>query len=181
MKFFPAIDPYAVHIKDNNVITTSIVVAKMFGKQHKDILRKIKTIECSDVFRSANFCAHPYTNSQNGETYIQYDITKDGFIFLVMGFTGKKASHMKELYIDAFNRMELALQKSEVSIPQTVKILMTITNGQIPRNTTIPSDAMIIRPSELASLIESDEHFPLSEIPNILKACSKIIISKSIS
>ena len=33
-------------------------------------------------------------------------MTKDGFTFLVMGFTGKKAAKFKELYIRRFNEME---------------------------------------------------------------------------
>ncbi len=41
-------------------------------------------------------------------------MTKDGFVFLVMGFTGKKAAAFKEAYIAEFNRMEAEL----CSIPQ---------------------------------------------------------------
>lgn len=36
-------------------------------------------------------------------------MTRDGFMFLVMGFTGKPASEFKEQFIDQFNRMEHAL------------------------------------------------------------------------
>ena len=34
-----------------------------------------------------------------------YQMTKDGFVFLVMGFTGSKAAKFKEDYINAFNEM----------------------------------------------------------------------------
>ena len=89
----------------NAVKTTSMMVAKAFGKRHSDVTRKIESLECSSDFRSANFSAHPYTNDQNGEKYTLWEITKDGFMFLVMGFTGKKAALIKEAYIEAFNRM----------------------------------------------------------------------------
>lgn len=38
-------------------------------------------------------------------------MTKDGFIFLVMGFTGQKAAAIKEAYINAFNMMALQLMQ----------------------------------------------------------------------
>lgn len=38
-----------------------------------------------------------------------YQITKNSFVFLVMGFTGKKAAQFKEAYIAEFDRMESEL------------------------------------------------------------------------
>jgi ribosome maturation protein Sdo1 len=38
-----------------------------------------------------------------GEARPAYEMTKDGFIFVVMGFTGAKAAATKEAYINAFN------------------------------------------------------------------------------
>jgi len=63
------------------------------------------------MFRSvltANFCAVQYTH--RGNEYTEYQITKDGFVFLAMGFTGKKAAQFKEAYITAFNDMEAQLR-----------------------------------------------------------------------
>ena len=34
-----------------------------------------------------------------------HNSAKDGFMFLVMGFTGKKAAQVKEAFINAFNAM----------------------------------------------------------------------------
>lgn len=50
-------------------------------------------------------------NSERQETY--FILYRDGFMLLVMGYTGKKALAMKLAYIEAFNRMEeeLARQK----------------------------------------------------------------------
>ncbi|WXF31053.1 Rha family transcriptional regulator (plasmid) [Pseudomonas aeruginosa] len=36
-------------------------------------------------------------------------MTRDGFTFLCIGFTGKEAARWKEAYINAFNKMEQAL------------------------------------------------------------------------
>ena len=96
---------------NNQLITTSKLVAETFGKLHKDILKKIKNLDCSNEFASANFCAH-VENTKAGAVNRDskfYNITKDGFMFLVMGFTGKKAARIKEAYINAFNDMEATL------------------------------------------------------------------------
>lgn len=101
---------------NNQLITTSKLVAETFGKLHKDILKKIQNLDCSNEFASANFCAH-VENTKVGAVNRDskfYNITKDGFMFLVMGFTGKKAARIKEAYINAFNDMENRLYKPKV-------------------------------------------------------------------
>jgi Rha family phage regulatory protein len=188
MNFLPTLDPSAISIKNNHATTTSLTVAKMFGKQHKDILKKLKTIECSDEFRSANFCAHPYTNSQNGETYIQYDITKDGFVFLVMGFTGKKAAHMKEAYINAFNKMEAefaqrqALQGNPYSLqapPTQTQILLTLQAGIVINTQRVPSDSIVVPPSDIPRLIRDGEYVSIYNLPAIIQAATETILKRS--
>jgi hypothetical protein len=47
-------------------------------------------------------------NDQN-KNQPMYKMTKDGFVFLAMGFTGKKAAQWKEKFILAFNDMEKRL------------------------------------------------------------------------
>ena len=44
-----------------------------------------------------------------------YDITRDGFAMLAMGFTGKEAARWKEAYISTFNAMEAKLRALYVS------------------------------------------------------------------
>jgi hypothetical protein len=43
------------------------------------------------------------------------DMTKDGFTFLVMGFTGRKAASFKEAYIARFNEMEAEIRAAAIS------------------------------------------------------------------
>ncbi|RXJ10476.1 Rha family transcriptional regulator [Lelliottia nimipressuralis] len=104
-----------VFFKDGRLVTTSQSVADYFDKQHKDVLRKIDMLDCSPEFTSANFCADVQTvgigNGAERESRC-YQITKDGFMFLVMGFTGKKAARLKEAYISKFNQMEAELHKA---------------------------------------------------------------------
>ncbi|MCK0925680.1 Rha family transcriptional regulator [Acinetobacter pittii] len=106
----------AVFIQNDQVKTSSLKVAELFGKQHKDVLRKIESLECSSEFTSAHFCAHVQTvEIGNGATRESkyYEMTKDGFIFLVMGFTGAKAAQIKEAYINTFNHMAAMLYNTQ--------------------------------------------------------------------
>ena len=95
-------------IKEGHVIVTSKDIADSFGKEHKEVLRIIKNLSCSDKFRGWNYTPSTYISIQNKELPC-FDITRDGFAFLAMGFTGPKASAFKETYIIEFNRMETTL------------------------------------------------------------------------
>ena len=95
-----------VFIEGGEVVTTSRQVAKQFGKQHRNVLRAIKNIECSEEFALLNFeQCFEINKLANGKPEPVVRMTKDGFMFLVMGFTGKKAAQMKEAFIYAFNWM----------------------------------------------------------------------------
>ncbi len=99
-----------VFIDDNRAVTTSELVAKYFNKEHKNVLRDIKNLDCSDDFAKLNFeLCYKINDLQNGKPNPYYKITKDGFMFLCMGYTGKQASQIKETYINAFNAMYEAL------------------------------------------------------------------------
>lgn len=89
-----------VKLQRNKVVTTSIKVAKYFKKIHDDVINEIESLECSYTFKKENF----FKCKEKGNIY--FTMTKDGFTFLVMGYTGKKASKFKEEYIKAFNKME---------------------------------------------------------------------------
>lgn len=95
--------------QNSELRTTTLKVAEAFNKLHKDILRKIESIDCSKEFTERNFTLSEYTDS-TGRKLPYYEMTKDGFMFLVMGFTGKKAAQVKEAYINAFNWMATQLQ-----------------------------------------------------------------------
>ncbi|PHS43111.1 MAG: hypothetical protein COB05_18630 [Marinobacter sp.] len=95
-------------VHQNQPRTTSTKVADAFGKLHKNVVQKIESLDCSASFASANFSAHDQEvaigNGAKRKSKV-YEMTKDGFMFLVMGFTGKKAAQVKEAYINAFNEM----------------------------------------------------------------------------
>lgn len=108
-----------VQIQHAQPVTTSEFVAKAFGKSHKNILAKIDEIitQVPDFFEKLNFKPLEKTVKSNlgsgSYTTRAYELTKDGFMLLVMGFTGKEAMAIKIAYIEAFNQMADKLKQIE--------------------------------------------------------------------
>jgi len=98
-----------VHVVDGQIVVSSMDIAKKFKKYHKHVLEAISKLECSDEFSQTNFRPREYV--VRGRSYPSFDVTRDGFSFLCMGFTGKEAAKWKEQYIKAFNMMESELLK----------------------------------------------------------------------
>ena len=106
MKQLIPMDTLGVFADTNDTArVNSLFVAKFFEKDHKNVLRDIKELDCSDEFRRLNFEQSSYKNDQ-GKRQPCVDMTRDGFTFLAMGYRGKKAAKFKELYIKRFNEME---------------------------------------------------------------------------
>ncbi len=103
--------------------TDSVKVAKCFGKRHDNVLRTINNVKCSAKFRLLNF-EEIFYSDEYGRSQRMFNMTKDGFMFVVMGFTGKQAAAWKEAFIEAFNRMARDLQDRSMSIEQQRHMLM---------------------------------------------------------
>ncbi|EDM4448482.1 peptidase [Salmonella enterica subsp. enterica serovar Dublin] len=113
MATIPALVQPELCIIAGKVVTSSLAVASYFGKQHKNVIQKIASLECSAEFTELNFQLSEYIDA-SGRKLPCYQITRDGFAFLAMGFTGKRAAQFKEAYINAFNQMEKQLSKPSV-------------------------------------------------------------------
>ena len=72
-------------------------------------------MECSSKFLELNFELYEYSRHLGigVREYPAYRLTRDGFAFLAMGFTGKKAAAWKERFLEAFNAMEAALLRQQ--------------------------------------------------------------------
>lgn len=62
----------------------------------------------------------PQGGSQKAEWY---EMTKDGFSFLVMGYTGEKAGQFKEMFISEFNKREALLKSDDYILMRSQQIL----------------------------------------------------------
>ena len=98
--------------KETVPMTDTLKVAEVFGKRHKNIIPAVKELDCSNEFRRLNFQPSYYLNEQN-KRQPKFNMTQDGFTFLVMGFRGKKAAEFKEAYIKQFNEMREWISKRE--------------------------------------------------------------------
>lgn len=108
----------AVAVYGGQPCTTSLKIAEVFGKRHDMVLRAIRTIDAPAEFIARNFADFTYT-AANGKANPAYQITRDGFTLLAMGFTGKAAMRFKVAYIEAFNAMDRKLceMSSAASVP----------------------------------------------------------------
>lgn len=103
-------------------VTTSLIVAEVFGKEHSKVCRDIENLSCSESFNAANFGVISYIDSR-GREQKAYEMTKDGFSFLVMGYTGEKAGQFKEAFINEFNRREMMLKSDDYILARSQEIL----------------------------------------------------------
>jgi Rha family phage regulatory protein len=104
-----------VSCNHRQAVTTSVIVAKVFGKRHKDVLKAIANLltdlEGEGISRRS-FAPRDYTD-ERGRTHLMYEMDRDGYSLLAMGFNGRKALKFKTQYIAAFNEIERALRHRE--------------------------------------------------------------------
>lgn len=145
----------SVSLHSGRPATTSLEVAKFFGKRHDHVLRDVDTLlsQLPENSLQPNF----------GETYQEQEtplgvkqvrmfiLYRDGFMLLVMGYTGKKALAMKLAYIEAFNRMEEELARQKEASPSptpddftgTLSITPSTTEDRKPLRALVGSWAQV--------------------------------------
>lgn len=111
---------------DGQIFTSSIDIASLFGKRHDNVLRAIRNMapDLPQDYYLRNF-EEVMAEFSNGKGGIQsapaYRITRDGFVLLAMGFTGKTALQFKVAYIEEFNRMEAELRRQSLTLTAAQK------------------------------------------------------------
>ncbi|MDE6734732.1 MAG: Rha family transcriptional regulator [Desulfovibrio sp.] len=102
----------SISLVNDRPATTSLAIAESFGKRHDHVVRSIQDLihKLPESFSAPNFGAAEYMDEQ-GKPRPMFTVFFDGFILLVMGYTGKKALQMKLAYIAAFNAMKEKLDK----------------------------------------------------------------------
>ena len=142
----------SVSLHSGRPATTSLEVAKFFSKRHDHVVRSIQDLisNTPESFSAPNFGAAEYSDEQ-GKPRPMFILYRDGFMLLVMGYTGKKALAMKLAYIEAFNRMEeeLARQHAAFSSPTpddftgTLSITPSTTEDRKPLRALVGSWAQV--------------------------------------
>lgn len=100
-------------------------VAKMIGKEHKNLMRDIRTY-IKDIEESSNlssrqfFIPSTYTSKQ-GKVLPNYLLTKQGCEFVANKMTGKKGNQFTAQYVSLFNQMKQQIEiPSKFNIPKTL-------------------------------------------------------------
>lgn len=110
-----------IQVVNNELTTTSLLVAEKFHKNHAHVLRDIDSLinrmsEDNPISDSPKlFVRSEYSTSQN-KSVPMYVMNRDGFALLAMGFTGKEALTWKLEYIKAFNKMEKLIHSGAPTI-----------------------------------------------------------------
>lgn len=114
--------------KEEVTVVTSLDVAETFEKEHRNVLKDIRELKCSEEFRLLNFVQSEYLNEQNHKQPMYY-MTRDGFTLLAMGYTGEKAMKFKETYIRQFNVMEKVLIGKMKEREKGIAVRQALTNA----------------------------------------------------
>lgn len=146
-------DPLVSISNNERLVTNSLAISQHFGKLHKNVISAIENLECSDEFNRLNFKPITYQDGRQ-RSKPAYEITRDGFMFLCMGFTGKPAGVWKERYIQAFNQMEKELQRRRnVSQDEHIALKKALLAAKPEHAKLIRYTELGLQPSEIGKLL----------------------------
>lgn len=155
-----------------------MIVAMYFGKLHYNVLRKIDEIlvEAPADFTSTHFRVN-VQNQQVGASSRDlrtYQMTKDGFMFLVMGFTGAKAAQLKINFINAFNEAQAKLSRTQSPFERQ-RMLFTWDGGKIVSSQPLDDDHFITKREKLVNYVREPRFLSLEQLIEIQQAAGEQI------
>ncbi len=150
---------------EGQALTSSLLVAEKFGKEHKNVLSSIRELikGCAENSADPMFVETTFTNEQNGQRYPMFVMNRDGFTLLAMGFAGDKALKFKLDYIAAFNQMEKALKegkalsepkKPKSVSPRTIQLMKLDTANWLMKNLNYSDTAKLALAKAIAEPLE---------------------------
>lgn len=157
-------------------ITTSLIVAEVFGKEHKNVLRDIESLNCSIEFSLLNFEPSEYTN-ERGKTYPMFNMTKNGFSMLVMGYTGIKAFEFKEKFINEFDKRDALLHNDDYIVLRGMEILNR-RNKELEQKNAAQAEQIALQAKELKAQAPKAEYY--DEVLDSEGLISSTIIAKDL-
>ena len=154
-----------VELRNNKPMTTSLLIAETFNKEHKNVIVKIR--EKSHLFTQLNFQLSEYEDS-TGRKLPMYLLDRDFTTFLIMGFTGSKADEWKLKYINAFNQMEQALTQQSVLSSDIIEVIEKMSKDntkQLMDMFTAFTSSFNTSMSNLSKLLITQQSQPLPALP----------------
>ena len=164
----------SVSLHNGRPATTSLEVAKFFSKRHDHVLRDIDTLlsQLPENSLQPNF-GEMFQEQETplGLKQIRiFVLYRDGFMLLVMGYTGKKALAVKLAYIEAFNRLEaeLAAQRG-AALPNGPHVAITPSTAasRKPLRALVHAWAQVSGTPHTALWPQVKAHFQLERIDDL--------------
>lgn len=130
-----------IFMAEGKPMVSSRLIADHFGKDHKHVLRDIKNLMANlpESFNGSNFGPVEYQDAK-GEKRPAFNLTRDAFTLVVMGFTGPGALAWKLRYIEAFNVMEAKLLEGIRDEKFQAKIQLYLSEEMRPWQKTFPDE-----------------------------------------
>lgn len=159
-----------VIMKNKQAVTSSLQVAEVFEKNHRDVLKAITNLK-KDVRNFAQMFGETNIPDSYGRNRRAFYMNRDGFTLLAMGFTGSKALQFKLQYIDAFNKME---QQVKFQVPSTLPEALRLAADQAEKILVLQpkadyTDKMLANPGlETTSVIAKNYGYSTREFNKLL-------------
>lgn len=153
-------DGIMVTYENNQMLVSSLEIAKNFGKNHQHVMRDIRNLRegvqnWTDLFHEST-----YVHEQNKQQYPMYLMNRDGFTLLAMGFTGKDALEWKLKYIQAFNEMEAKLNNPDFIVKRSLEYLeekcraLLLENSKLDKKVEELNDEVSYKEDVIISLVD---------------------------
>lgn len=153
-------DGIKVTYENDQMLVSSLEVAKNFGKNHQHVMRDIRNLREGVQNWTDLFYKSTYVHEQNKQQYPMYLMNRDGFTLLAMGFTGKDALEWKLKYIQAFNEMEAKLNNPEFLVKRSMEYLekrcqaLLLENSKLDKKVEELSDEVSYKEDVIINLVD---------------------------
>lgn len=136
-----------VFIENNQVVTDSLTIAEMFGKEHKNVLRDITTqIEyAGPEFSQLNF--EPSEYGVRGKRYLKFNLSEEAFALVVFSYNTKTAVQTKIKFIQEFKRMKEFIQKQTQQPQDPVELALQTSLKNYQEIKCLKSDVEFLKDS----------------------------------
>ncbi len=108
-------------------------MARVFEKEHKDVLKSIRELGSDEEFNRRNFAPVEYRDAK-GEMRPEYLITRDGFTLLVdvleIDDARKSVGYLDDDEKGVANTDTLGGQQQMLAITESVRYFLTLSSGR---------------------------------------------------
>ena len=150
-----------VIMRDQHAVTTSLSVAEVFGKEHRNVLRDIRNLQ-KDVLNFEQMFIEGDSPDSYGRSRKVYFMNRDGFSLLAMGFTGSEAVKFKQRFLAEYNRMEDYIKSQQQPIGD-LELALRAALDNTQKLKQIESDVGMLKDS---MRIDSAQEYQLKSLVN---------------